>query len=99
MSVLKSVILNGWLKVAVLKNGDLSLSDLKSDKESGLMVGSVIAIYSNELNLFSDVVDLIVKRAIYRKKITTVDELIQFMAEQSTYCTCELKKLNRKGGK
>lgn len=52
MSVLKSVILNGWLKVAVLKNGDLSLSDLKSDKESGLMVGSVIAIYSNELNLF-----------------------------------------------
>lgn len=99
MSVLKSVILNGWLKVAVLKNSDLSLSDLKSDKESGLMVGSVIAIYSNELNLFSDVVDLIVKRAIYRKKITTTDELIKFMAEQSTYCACELKKLNRKGGK
>ena len=99
MSVLKSVILNGWLKVVVLKNGDLSLSDLKSDKESGVMVGSVIAIYSNELNLFSDVVDLIVKRAIYRKKITAADELIKFMAEQSTYCACELKKLNCKGGK
>lgn len=99
MSQLNSVLLNSWLKVAVLKNGDLSLSDLKHDKDTGAMVESVIAIYSNELNLFSDVVDLIVKRAIYRKKITTADELIKFMTEQSTYCACELRKLNRKGGK
>lgn len=99
MSALKSVILNSWLKVAVLKNGDLSLSDLKHDKDTGVMVESVIAIYSNELNLFSDVVGLLIKRAIYLKKITTADELIKFMAEQSTCCACELKKLNRKGDK
>lgn len=99
MFLLNSVLLNSWLKVAVIDNGNLCLSDVKLDKETGAMVGSVIAIYSNELNLFSDVVGLLVKRAIYLKQITTADELIQFMAEQSTYCACELKKLNRKGDK
>lgn len=97
MSLLDSVVLNSWLKVAVFDNGDLSLSDIKHDKETGAMVESVIAIYSNELNLLSDVVGLLVKRAIYLKKVNTLDELIEFTAKQSTYCACELKKLNRKG--
>lgn len=97
MSLLDSVVLNSWLKVAVFDNGDLSLSDIKHDKETGAMVESVIAIYSNELNLLSDVVGLLVKRAIYLKKVITLDELIKFTAKQSAYCACELKKLNRKG--
>lgn len=97
MSLLDSVVLNSWLKVAVIDNGNLCLSDARLDKETGAMIWSVIAIYSNELNLFSDVVGLLVRRAVYLKKITTPDELIKFMAEQSTYCACEFKKLNRKG--
>lgn len=99
MSLLNSVVLNSWLKVAVLDNGNLSLSDLKHDKETGAMVESVIAIYSNELNLFSDVIGLLVKRAIRHKQITAVDDLINFVNEQSAYCSYELKKLNRKGDK
>jgi hypothetical protein len=99
MSLLDSVVLNSWLKVAVIDNGNLCLSDVKLDKETGAMIWSVIAIYSNELNLFSDVVGLLVRRAVYLKQITTAGELIQFMVEQSTYCAGELKKLNLKGDK
>lgn len=99
MSLMHSVLLNNWLKITVVKNGELSLADIKRDKGTGATTDSIIAIYSNKLNLLSDVVDLLVKRAIYLKQITTADELIKFMAEQSTYCACELKKLNRKGGK
>ena len=57
------VLLNNALKIAVMKNGDLSLIQLGLDKEKREITESVIAIYQNELNLLSDVVNLLVKRA------------------------------------
>ncbi|AGS31631.1 11.3 kDa protein in GpA 5'region [Salmonella enterica subsp. enterica serovar Newport str. USMARC-S3124.1] len=50
MSLMQSVLLNNWLKIAIMKNGELSLADIKRDKETGIMTGSTIAIYSSELN-------------------------------------------------
>lgn len=49
------VLLNNALKIAVMKNGDLSLIQLCLDKEKRDITESVIAIYQNELNLLSDV--------------------------------------------
>ena len=56
MSCSRSVVLlNNALKIAVMKNGDLSLIQLGIDKEKREITESVIAIYQNELNLLSDV--------------------------------------------
>ncbi len=66
MSCSRSVVLlNNALKIAVMKNGDLSLIQLGLDKEKREITESVIAIYQNELNLLSDVVNLLVKRAVF----------------------------------
>ena len=57
MSCSRSVVLpNNALKIAVMKNGDLSLIQLGLDKEKCDITESVIAIYQSELNLLSDVV-------------------------------------------
>jgi len=95
MSLMHAVLLNNWLKIAVMKNGELSLADLKRDKKTGAMTESIIAIYSSELNLLTDVVSLLVKRAVFHKQITTVDELSKLTIELTGYCASEFKKLDR----
>ncbi|WP_171965418.1 DUF5405 family protein, partial [Escherichia coli] len=56
-----------------------------------------IAIYQNELNLLSDVVNLLVKRAVFHRQISSVDELTKLTTEIASYCADEFKKLNDKG--
>ncbi|HEX4500258.1 MAG TPA: DUF5405 family protein [Scandinavium sp.] len=90
----KSALLNNWLKVTLMKSGDFTLADIRRDKETGNKVESVIAIYSNPLNLLSDMVNLLVKRAIYLKQITRFDEFTQLTEEFSAACRVELEKLN-----
>ena len=68
------VLLNNALKIAVMKNGDLSLIQLCLDKEKRDITESVIAIYQNELNLLSDVVNLLVKRAVLRITVKEIGE-------------------------
>ncbi|MEL9109461.1 DUF5405 family protein [Escherichia coli] len=97
MSCSRSVVLlNNALKIAVMKNGDLSLSQLDIDKEKREITESVIAIYQSELNLLSDVVNLLVKRAVFHKQISSVDELTKLTTELASYCADEFKKLNDK---
>ncbi|CTV48682.1 DUF5405 family protein [Escherichia coli] len=93
---MKNILLNNWLKISVMKNGDLSLADIKRDKNTGDMVESTIAIYADKLNLLSDVVNLLVKRAVFHKQISSVDELTKLMTEIASYCADEFKKLNDK---
>ena len=93
---MKNILHNNWLKISVMKNGDLSLADIKRDKNTGDMVESTIAIYADKLNLLSDVVNLLVKRAVFLKQISSVDELTKLMAEIASYCADEFKKLNDK---
>ena len=90
------VLLNNALKIAVMKNGDLSLIQLGIDIEKREITASVIAIYQNELNLLSDVVNLLVKRAVFHKQISSVDELTKLTTEIASYCADEFKKLNDK---
>ncbi|BCM44821.1 DUF5405 family protein [Escherichia coli] len=93
---MKNILLNNWLKISVMKNGDLSLADIKRDKNTGNMVESTIAIYADKLNLLSDVVNLLVKRAVFHKQISSVDELTKLTTEIASYCADEFKKLNDK---
>ena len=98
MSCSRSVVLlNNALKIAVMKNGDLSLIQLGLDKEKREITESVIAIYQSELNLLSDVVNLLVKRAVFHRQISSVDELTKLTTEIASYCADEFKKLNDKG--
>ncbi|MBV7576947.1 DUF5405 family protein [Escherichia fergusonii] len=94
---MKNILLNNWLKISVMKNGDLSLADIKRDKNTGDMVESTIAIYADKLNLLSDVVNLLVKRAVFHRQISSVDELTKLTTEIASYCADEFKKLNDKG--
>jgi Domain of unknown function (DUF5405) len=94
MATHKSVLLNNWLKVTVMDNGNLALKDIKRDKDTGDKIEAVIAIYANPLNLLSDMVNLLVKRAIYLKQITSFDEFAKLTEEFSAACRVELKKLN-----
>ncbi|RWZ95175.1 hypothetical protein EQ819_24810 [Escherichia coli] len=97
MSCSRSVVLlNNALKIAVMKNGDLSLIQLGLDKEKRDITESVIAIYQNELNLLSDVVNLLVKRAVFHKQISSVDELTKLTTELTSYCADVSSKLNDK---
>ncbi|EFC2104852.1 hypothetical protein ITZ62_003373 [Escherichia coli] len=93
---MKNILLNNWLKISVMKKGDLSLADIKRDKNTGDMVESTIAIYADKLNLLSDVVNLLVKRAVFHKQISSVDELTNLTTEIASYCADEFKKLNDK---
>ncbi|HBA6094851.1 DUF5405 family protein [Escherichia coli] len=93
---MKNILLNNWLKISVMKNGDLSLADIKRDKNTGDMVESTIAIYADKLNLLSDVVNLLVKRAVFHKQISSVDGLTKLTTEVTSYCADEFKKLNDK---
>ncbi|EPR9465761.1 TPA: hypothetical protein J0590_004798 [Escherichia coli] len=93
---MKNILLNNWLKISVMKNGDLSLADIKRDKNTGDMVESTIAIYADKLNLLSDVVNLLVKRAVFHKQISSVDELTKLTTEIASYYADEFKKLNDK---
>ena len=93
---MKNILLNNWLKISVMKNGDLSLADIKRDKNTGDMVESTIAIYADKLNLLSDVVNLLVKRAVFLKQISSVDELTKLTTELASYCADVSRKLNDK---
>ncbi|EMG9856308.1 DUF5405 family protein [Escherichia coli] len=93
---MKNILLNNWLKISVMKNGDLSLADIKRDKNTGDMLESTIAIYADKLNLLSDVVNLLVKRAVFHQQISSVDELTKLTTEIASYCADEFKKLNDK---
>ena len=81
------VLLNNALKIAVMKNGDLSLIQLCLDKEKRDIT---------ELNLLSDVVNLLVKRAVFHKQISSVDELTKLTTELASYCADVSRKLNDK---
>ncbi|EGN6573780.1 hypothetical protein ISK81_002566 [Escherichia coli] len=93
---MKNILLNNWLKISVMKNGDLSLADIKRDRNTGDMVESTIAIYADKLNILSDVVNLLVKRAVFHKQISSVDELTKLTTEIASYCADEFKNLNDK---
>ncbi|MGU3447613.1 DUF5405 family protein [Enterobacteriaceae bacterium C34A] len=92
-ALLREVLLNNWLQVAIEENGHYRLSDIKRDKDTGEKTISTIAIYSSELSLLVDMISLLTKRSIHFKQTTTLNDIAKLTAELSVYCAHELKKL------
>ncbi|HFT7990918.1 MULTISPECIES: DUF5405 family protein [Citrobacter] len=81
-----SVIINKWLVIGALPNGDYQLAELRHDKQAEGFAQIVIAIYQNELNLISDSVNLLVKRAVFCRDVSTNEELATLTAEFTRNC-------------
>ncbi|MDM3390896.1 DUF5405 family protein [Citrobacter sp. Cb013] len=94
-----AVILNKWLVIDVLTNGDYLLAELRHDKQTEGFAPSVIAIYQNELNLVSDSVNMLIKRAVFCKDVSTNEELATLTAEFVQRCISGIKMLKNKEGK
>lgn len=94
-----AVIINKWLVIDVLTNGDYLLAELRHDKQMKCFAPSVIAIYQNELNLVSDAVNLLIKRAVFCKDASTNEELATLIAEFVQHCISGIEMLKNKEGK
>ena len=94
-----SVIINKWLVIGVLPNGDYQLAELRHDKQAEGFAQSVIAIYQNELNLVSDSVNLLIKRAVFCRDISTNEELVTMTADFVQRCIDGISLLKNKEGK
>lgn len=94
-----SVIINKWLVIAALPGGDYQLAELRLDKQAEYFATSVIAIYQNELNLVSDSVNLLVKRAVFCRDISTNEELATLTTEFARNCIDGIAMLKNKEGK
>lgn len=71
------VEINNVFAIMKVRAGDLILSDVITDKESKEKYYATRAIYSNELNLVSDLINLSVKRGVYLKTITSISEVMK----------------------
>ena len=96
---ISSVIINKWLVIAALPDGDYQLAELRHDKQAEGFAKSVIAIYQDELNLASDSVNLLVKRAVFCRDISTNEELATLTAEFLQNCISGIAMLKNKEGK
>ncbi|EGP6459570.1 DUF5405 family protein [Salmonella enterica] len=94
-----SVIINKWLVIGALPSGDYQLAELRHDKQAEGFAQIVIAIYQNELNLISDSVNLLVKRAVFCRGISTNEELATLTAEFVQSCISGIEMLKNKEGK
>ncbi|UAK21189.1 DUF5405 family protein [Kluyvera sp. CRP] len=99
MSAHDYFIVNKWLVIGVLPSGDYQLSELRHDKQAEGFAKSVIAIYQNELNLVSDSVNLLVKRAVFCRDISTSKELATLTAGFVQDCIDVIAMLKNKEGK
>ncbi|QIP89894.1 DUF5405 family protein [Serratia fonticola] len=90
------VVIKGWYAITKIRTGCFILSDVKEDKETGQAFYPTIAIYSDELKLTADIINLSVKRGVFLKTITNFNDL----SRQGTYiaglCRDAIGELNKK---
>lgn len=88
------VIVKNWYSICKL-NGSFVLADIKHDKDTGAVSYPTVAIYSNELNLVCDLINLVVKRAIFLKRITNTTELLKEINYCGELCQDAMNKLKQ----
>lgn len=99
MSAHNYVIINKWLIICAMPNGDYQLAELRYDKQTGGASQSVIAIYQNELNLVADSVNLLVKRAVFCRDVSTNEELVTVTTDFVQRCIDGISLLKNKEDK
>ncbi|CAI1955455.1 DUF5405 family protein [Serratia marcescens] len=71
------VEINNVFAIVKMDEGDLILAEVKIDKETKEKYYPTRAIYSNELKLVADLINLSVKRGVFLKTITSISELMK----------------------
>ncbi|MEL5324761.1 DUF5405 family protein [Serratia ureilytica] len=71
------VEINNVFAIVKMDEGDFILAEVKIDKETKEKFYPTRAIYSNELNLVADLINLSVKRGVFLKTITSISELMK----------------------
>lgn len=71
------VEINNVFAIVKMDEGDFILAEVKIDKETKEKYYPTRAIYSNELKLVADLINLSVKRGIFLKTITSLSELMK----------------------
>lgn len=89
------IVINDWYAITKMNTGCFILSDIKKDKDTGQLCYPAIAVYSNELKLAADVINLSVKRGVFLKTITDFSGLIRVSNVVADMCTDAIRKLNR----
>ncbi|ENY0909971.1 DUF5405 family protein [Serratia marcescens] len=71
------VEINNVFAIVKMDEGDFTLAEVKIDKETKEKFYPTRAIYSNELKLVADLINLSVKRGVFLKTITSISELMK----------------------
>ncbi|RZF19673.1 DUF5405 family protein [Serratia marcescens] len=71
------VEINNVFVIVKMDEGDFILAEVKIDKETKEKFYPTRAIYSNELKLVADLINLSVKRGVFLKTITSISELMK----------------------
>ncbi|MEL5229717.1 DUF5405 family protein [Serratia ureilytica] len=69
--------INNVFAIVKMDEGDFILAEVKIDKETKEKYYPTRAIYSNELKLVADLINLSVKRGVFLKTITSISELMK----------------------
>lgn len=88
-------VIVGRYGIAKMRTGCFILSDVKEDKETGQVFYPTVAIYSDELKLTADIINLSVKRCVYMKTITSIDDLIRESNVTAELCRSAFNQLKR----
>ncbi|MNC04762.1 hypothetical protein D3C75_522080 [compost metagenome] len=89
----RRIIVKNWYAVSKL-NGSFVLADVKHDKDTGAVSYPTVAIYSSELKLISDLINLMVKRAVYLKRVNNTRELLKEINHCGELCQTVMNKIN-----
>lgn len=93
----KRIIVKNWYSISKL-NGSFVLTDVKHDKDTGAVSYPTVAIYSSELKLISDLINLMVKRAVFLKRVNNIKELLNEINHCGELCQIAMNKINNVEG-
>ncbi|MCP1104868.1 DUF5405 family protein [Serratia nevei] len=88
------VEINNVFAIVKMDEGDFILAEVKTDKETKEKYYQTRAIYSNELKLVADLINLSVKRGVFLKTITSISELMKESHRIAELAQQVLNKLN-----
>ncbi|MNG58078.1 hypothetical protein D3C79_161960 [compost metagenome] len=90
------VEINNVFAIVKMDEGDFILAEVKIDKETKEKYYPTRAIYSNELKLVADLINLSVKRGVFLKTITSISELMKESHRIAELAQHVLNQLNSK---
>jgi len=89
------VEINNVFAIVKMDEGDFILAEVKIDKETKEKYYPTRAIYSNELKLVADLINLSVKRGVFLKTITSISEVMKESHRIAELAQQVLNQLNK----